>query len=213
MSRSSDHVLDDGDLAALRRAAALVHTVGRLRVDVATNGTVRARVDAGALGRADHPTATWGDRVMDACGFRLAVAEAWRDHQAGRDVALIGGHGPVELRWRLPLPGAELGFGAIRSTCGGRFVWAFASLLPADELAGVLGDIDAAQVGERELHPRITNDALTARLATDELLEATIVHVDAVPTDLGMVHSIDEVMRGLLAVVLAAECVAALSAA
>ncbi len=211
MPPSPDQLLDDDDLAGLRRAAALVHTVGRLRVDVATNGTVRARVDASTTGTESHPAAPGDGQLIDACGFRLAVSRAWRDHRAGRDVALIGGRGPVELLWRVPPPGADLGFGAIRTTCGGRFVWAFASLLAPTELAGVLGEIDTAHVADADPHPRLQTDALTARLATDDLLGATVVHVDAVPTDLGMVRSIDEVMRGLLAVVAAAECVSALA--
>ena len=45
------------------------------------------------------------------------------------------------------------------------------------------------------------------------LLGATVVHVDGVPTDVATVRAVDEVMRGLLAVVMAAECVTDLTTA
>lgn len=196
MALSVPRALTDRDLAALRRAAALARLVGTARVEICDAGATRVRVTP------DAPARRAGEVVhVTPCRFHRAVAEAWAEHEAGRAVGLAGARGPLDVRWWVPPPGQVLGFGALRTTCAGRFVWAFASLLSADELLRVLGDATPDTVA---LGPD-GHQELTARLAPDEALGATVVHVDADVTDATMVRAVDEVMRTLLATTATAE--------
>ena len=207
-------MLTDHELAALRRAAALARLVSHVELDVVHGATTTVRVEA-------HPCRHGEERGrlrrIHPCGFHEAVARAWDDHGHGRMVTLIGGRGPLELVWRVPAPGADLGFGTLRTTCAGRFVWAFAALLPVDDLVDVLADVGPPSLGRAARG----DDSLSARLAPDERLGATVVHVDAdvhvaclgrpVHT-VALVHAIDDVMVTLLATVTAAELLAGLAA-
>ena len=82
---------------------------------------------------------------IDPCGFRLAVAKAWADHTAGRQVGLAGMDDgeALEVTWTVGPPGRLLGFGAVRTLCATRMVWAFASLLAPSALSAVLTDVAA----------------------------------------------------------------------
>ena len=188
-------------LAALRRAAVMAHAVGSisLRLTAGDEEIVEVRPDP-----AGHAC---GGRVIDPCGFRMAVARAWADHEMGREIGLIG-LGPtdeLDIAWRVAAPGHDLGLGAVRAVCGGRLVWAFASILDAsalsDVLAGMDGDHDDIVAGR--------TDGIAARLVHDELLGATVVHVEADPPVSTRV--LDEVLRRMVAVVGAAELTMALS--
>jgi hypothetical protein len=213
MSTTAGPTLTDHDLAALRRAAALVRVLGDTRLDVFDAGQLHVRVERPSTGLTASSGAATGGGGPDVAvvrigpdGFHRAVVRAWQDHRAGRPVALAGGRGPLDVRWGVHPPGAGLGFGAVRTTCAGRFVWAFASLLGLGELVDVLGGMAPAP------HPAgaAAADELAARLAPDDALGATVVHVDAEITDVAMVRAVDEVMRGLVAAVGAAEVLATL---
>lgn len=183
-------------LAALRRAAVMAHTVGTisLRLSAGEERIVDVRPDAVA----GHPSAV---RVVDPCGFRMAVARAWADHEMGREIGLIGLAPGDELQidWSVAAPGADLGFGAVRAACAGRAVWAFASVLDPAELAEVMAGMN----GEHDDVVERTAEDITARLVHDELLGATVVHVEADPAPSTRV--LDEVLRRMVAVVGAAE--------
>ncbi len=207
-------MLTDHELAALRRAAALARLVSHVELDVVDGGTPTVRVEAHPCRHGAEPGRL---RRIHPCGFHDAVARAWDDHRDGRRVGLIGGRGPLELVWRVPAPGADLGFGTLRTTCAGRFVWAFASLLSVDDLVDVLADVGSPPLGGAERG----DDALSARLAPDARLGATVVHVDAdvhaaslgrAVDTVALVRAIDDVMVTLLAAVTAAELLAGLAA-
>ena len=96
-------------------------------------------------------------------------------------------------------PGHDLGFGAVRAACGDRLVWAFASVLAPLALTDVVGDLGE---GLDDMVSR-TVDGLSARLVHDELLGATVVHVESGPD--APTRVLDEVLRRMVAVVGTAE--------
>jgi hypothetical protein len=136
----------------------------------------------------------------------MAIAQAWADFEAGREIGLVGlaPGDELDIDWAVAAPGQDLGFGAVRAPCGDRMVWAFASILEPPALTAVMGDLDA---GPDDAVGRVV-EGLAARLVLDELLGATVVHVEAAvvaPT-----RVLDEVLRRMVAVVGAAELLAAL---
>ena len=210
MNRGDSTVLDHEELATLRRAAAMAHTVGTIALRLSAGSTTIADV----VPPAGSPLARWldpGPRI-DPCAFRVAVANAWADHCAGRKVGLAGwdGHGPddrLSVTWAVDAPGTLLGLGAVRAMCATRAVWAFASLLPPDRLSALLADATAAD----EPAPRL-GEELAAKLIDDELLDVTVVHIEVDPPTRSIVRTLDEVLRRMLAVVGAAEVVDAVAA-
>ena len=200
MEPRASTALTDIGLAALRRAAVMAHTVGTisLRLTAGDERIVDVRPDA---------TQRCGARTIDPCGFRMAVARAWADHERGREIGLIG-LGPtdaLDITWSVAAPGTDLGFGAVRAVCAGRVVWAFASVLDAAELSAVMAGLD----GEHDDIVAGVSDGIAARLVRDELLGATVVHVEAdppVPT-----RVLDEVLRRMVAVVGTAELLQAIA--
>jgi hypothetical protein len=194
--RASSALTTDG-LAALRRAAVMAHTVGSISLRLTAGDEPIVSVHPGVVsGRCPG-------RVVDPCGFRMAVARAWADHETGREIGLIG-LGPrdaLDIAWTVAPPGQDLGFGAVRAVCAGRVVWAFASVLQPRELSVVLAELerDALDVSAP------ATDGIAARLVHDDLLGATVVHVEADPPVSTRV--LDEVLRRMVAVVGAAELV------
>mgnify|MGYP001183482053 FL=1 len=195
--------LSAGGLAALRRAAVMAHTIGTITLRLAAGATriVDVRPDT-----APDPGAT--PRVIDPCGFRTAVARAWADHERGHEVGLVGLGPTDELRieWSVAAPGEHLGLGAVRAVCAGRVVWAFASLLAPAELSAVLSGMGSEH---GDIVERAT-EGLTARLVHDELLGASVVHVEVdrpAPCSPSprATRVLDEVLRRMVAVVGAAE--------
>ncbi len=148
---------------------------------------------------------------VDPCQFRLAVARAWHDHTAGRLVGLVGlDHGEaLTVTWTVGPPGRLIGLGAVRARCANRTVWAFASLLAPGALTGVLTEVAAASDGP----PAGLRDGLAAQLIHDELLDATVVHIEVDPVDAPAAPArvLDEVLRRMVAAVGAAEVVEALA--
>jgi hypothetical protein len=203
-------VLDHDELATLRRAAAMAHTVGMIGVRLSAGATTIADVvpPAGSpLARRLDP----GPRI-DPCGFRVAVANAWADHRAGRKVGLAGWDGHeqgvrLSVTWAVDAPGTLLGLGAVRALCATQAVWAFASLLPPDRLSALLADATATD----EPSPPL-GEELAAKLIYDELLDVTVVHIEVDPPTRSIVRTLDEVLRRMLAVVGAAEVVDAVAA-
>jgi hypothetical protein len=214
MNRRDPTVLDHHELATLRRAAAMAHTIG----------TIGLRLSAGGNTIADvvPPTGTPLDDWLapgphtDPCGFRVAVANAWADHCAGRKVGLVGWDGDalgdrLTVTWTVGAPGKLLGLGAVRAMCATRAVWAFASLLPPDTLGAVLAEVGA----EHSTPSPPFGDELAAKLIRDDLLDVTVVHIEAdpaVPPTRSIVRTLDEVLRRMFAAVGAAEIVGALEA-
>jgi len=208
-------VLTDDDLTALRRAAALAHTVGAITLRLRAGGPagpVAATVVPRTLERHEmfeHPAGA----VLDPCGFRMAVARAWADHRSGRRVGFAappGKAGPLELDWSIDAPGRLLGFGAVRLASAGRMVWAMASLLAPPELADVLAGFDDVDEPGRRLTDA---DDLEVRLVHDDLLDISVVHVEAKPTWMPwMVPVLDEAMRRLVASAAAAELLTSFAA-
>jgi hypothetical protein len=182
-------------LAALRRAAVMAHTVGTISLRLTAGDEQIVDVRPGPAGH------TCSGRTVDPCGFRMAVARAWADHELGREIGLIG-LGPtdaLDIDWSVAAPGQDLGFGAVRAVCAGRVVWAFASVLDPLELSSVMAEMDSD-------HDDIVagvSDGIAARLVHDELLGATVIHVEADPPVSTRV--LDEVLRRMVAVVGAAE--------
>ena len=187
-------------LAALRRAAVMAHTVGTITLRLSANDDhiVDVRPNAGA---GTHN----GLRVVDPCGFRMAVARAWSDHVMGREIGLIGLGPSDELRldWSVAAPGQELGLGAVRAACAGRVVWAFASVLEPGELSAVMADMSAELEGVSDPLSGGAVDGISARLVHDELLDATVVHVEADPP--APTRVLDEVLRRMVAAAGASE--------
>jgi hypothetical protein len=184
----------------------MAHAVGTISLHLGAGGEriVDVRPDA-ARGRLSTV------RLVDPCGFRMAVARAWADHEQGREIGLIG-LGPsdeLQIDWSVAAPGANLGFGAVRAVCAGRVVWAFASVLDPAELSAVL----AGMSGEHDDVAEHVADDIVARLVHDELLGATVVHVEAdqLTSFTSAAHPsvstrvLDEVLRRMVAVVGAAE--------
>ncbi len=202
MERRASTALTTAGMAALRRAAAMAHTVGgiTLRLSVAGEHLVEVRPDPAARPCPSH-------RVTDPCGFRMAVARAWADFEAGREIGLIG-LGPddeLDIDWAIAPPGQDLGFGAVRAGCADRVVWAFASILDTPALGEVVAELGD---GFDDLSSGAV-DGLSARLVRDDLLGATVVHVEAGPT--GPLRVLDEVLRRMVAVVGTAELLEALA--
>jgi hypothetical protein len=202
MEPRASTALTTAGMAALRRAAAMAHTVGGITLRLSAGGEhlVEVRPDPAARPCPSH-------RIADPCGFRMAVARAWADFEAGREIGLVG-LGPddeLDIDWAVAPPGQDLGFGAVRAGCADRVVWAFASILDPPtlgEVVGSLGDgLDDLSTG--------TVDSLSARLVRDDLLGATVVHVEAGPA--GPRRILDEVLRRMVAVVGTAELLDALA--
>jgi hypothetical protein len=217
MNHRDPTVLDHDELATLRRAAAIAHTIGTIGLRLSAGGATIADVVPPTGAPLDRGL-TPGPRV-DPCGFRIAVANAWADHRAGRKVGLVGWDGPdgnelgerLTVTWAVGAPGKLLGLGAVRAMCATQAVWAFASLLPPDTLGAVLAD-----VGTGEAAPSTPlGDELAAKLICDDLLDVTVVHIEAdpaVPPTRTIVRTLDEVLRRMLAAVGAAEVVDAVAA-
>jgi hypothetical protein len=199
-------VLDDHQLATLRRAAAMAHTTGAIGLRLSAAGVTIADVVPHPTEH-DVPLDRWraerapGPRI-DPCAFRLAVARAWEDHGDGRRVGLIGldDHAALTVTWTVGPPGKLLGFGAVRTRCASRMVWAFASLLAPAALSAVLTEVAASAAAP----PDTIGDALAAQLIHDELLDATVVHVEldpAGPPASSCTRILDEVLRRMVAAV------------
>ena len=197
-------LLDERDLIALRRAAAMAHAVNGLTVTLRSHGDLVARIEPWAQPDAQRPAPVFGP-----CGFRKAVAEAWDDHRAGRKVCLtgLGNHG-LDVDWSVRPPGVLVGFGAVRVQCAGTWSWALASLLDPAELSCVL---DEAGEATRIAPPDI--DLLDARTVYDARLDVSVVCVEARPGDAWKVALLDEVMRRLVAATTAAELLVPLAPA
>jgi hypothetical protein len=211
--QSHHTALGDDELSTLRRAAAMAHTTGAVGLrlcagDVAIADVIphdgagpheRARVEPGPC------------LCVDPCEFRLAVARAWHDHTAGRRVGLVGldRGDALKVTWTVGPPGRLIGLGAVRARCANRSVWAFASLLAPSALAGVLTEVAAACAGP----PAALDDGLAAQLIHDELLDATVVHIEVDPVDAPAAppRVLDEVLRRMVAAAGAAEVVETLA--
>lgn len=186
-------ILREVDITALRRAAAMAHTVGGLTIRLQSAGRVLATVLAAgaddmiahratepathpAAGPATHPAA---GPVLDSCGFRIAVAKAWEDHQNGQRVALVGQQvSDLEIDWTIARPGRLLGFGGVRTQCGGRMVWAMPSLLSPVDLGVVLEEVDTCLDAAAGAAPTSLLESVEARLVRDDLLGISVVHVE-----------------------------------
>ena len=211
-------VLDDDQLCGLRRAAAMAHTTGAVGLRLSSGGVTIADVvplDNGPGIHIDRWRAeTTTSLRIDPCGFRLAVAKAWADHSAGCRVRLVGLEAgePLEVTWTVGPPGRLLGFGAVRTLCATRMVSAFASLLAPSALSTVLTEVAAGDAPSSR-----TRDGLAAQLIHDDLLEATVIHVEAdseaitAPPASSVARRLDEVLRRMVAAVGAAEILEALA--
>jgi hypothetical protein len=216
MSRPHHATLGRDELRTLRRAAAMAHTLGAISLRLSAGGTTMVDVVP-----AEAPIDRWraerapGTRI-DPCGFRMAVGRAWEDHCAGRQVGLVGlsddeAEPPLTVTWKVGPPGKLIGFGGVRAMCATQMVWAFASVLAPDALSELLAGVAAEGVPEPAL-----GDELAAKLIHDDVLEATVVHVEASclgprdPPTSSTVRVLDEVLRRMLAAVGAAEVVAEL---
>src|SRR5215213_4194956 len=127
----------------------------------------------------------------------MAVARAWADFGAGREIGLVGlgRDDELEIDWAVASPGQDLGFGAARAGCADRVVWAFASILDAPALGDVVSGLGD---GLADLSSEAV-EGLSARLVRDELLDATVVHIEAGPA--APKRLLDEVLRRMVAVV------------
>lgn len=191
----------------------MAHTVGAIGLQLTAGGRTIVTVEPGPVSgphRSSHPSRP---TTVDPCGFRIAVARAWNDHLGGQEVGVVGldDCSDLAIGWRVSSPGALLGFGAVRAPCADRMVWAFASLLSPDELGGVVRGLHAAT--SRDGGEPAAPDGLAARLVRDDLLDATVVHVEADRPGTATTRMLDEVVRRMLAAVAAAELVNDLAAA
>jgi hypothetical protein len=85
-------VLDHHDFEILRRSAALTHAV--------PGATLAVDIEGRRVLTVTHALATRdGGTACSPCGFRNAVAKAWRIHESGRRLALLGidGRGRTEV--------------------------------------------------------------------------------------------------------------------
>jgi hypothetical protein len=216
MFRPHRTVLGDDQLCTLRRAAAMAHTTGAIGLRLSSGGTTIADVIPLHDG---VPVDPWrAERApglrIDPCGFRLAVAKAWADHTGGCEVGLVGldSREALDVTWTVGPPGKLLGFGAVRTLCASRMVWAFASLLAPTALSTVLAEVAAAS----DAPSSAIGDGLAARLIHDDQLEATVVHIEVDPTvdspAVSTTRVLDEVVRRMVAAVGAAEVVETLLA-
>ena len=138
------------EITALRRAAAMAHTVAGIGITLRPGERILATVGPSS-GR--HTSLSLPAVPMTACTFRNAVAKAWTDHSAGQRVALVGQSARgLDVEWAIHQPGAMLGFGGVRTQWAERMVWAMASPLPPDVLTTVL-DVSIVHVeAERVSH-------------------------------------------------------------
>lgn len=196
---TDERALSHDELAALRRAAALAHAVGAIELTLHAGSTVVAQVVPGAGGDGSPVPA----RTLDPCRFRAAVGRAWADHSAGRAITVAGlaTTNRLHVAWSVAAPGALLGFDAVRAPCGGRTIWAFASLLAPDELGPALGEIPCGGGGSMDPAP----PELAAHLVHDELLGVTLVHVETDEVQPATMFLLDEVLYRMLAASAAAE--------
>lgn len=193
------------EIAALRRAAAMAHTVAGIALTLRSRGRTLASVMPAAEHTGDHPARP--NPLISPCGFRNAVAKARTDHERGQRVALIGQRCcGLEVEWSLRQPGALLGFGGVRTQWAGRTVWAMASLLSPDMLAAALDD-----TGDDPTTSLLVADGLAARMVRDELLDVSIVHVEAERVSGTLAAAVDEVIRRFIATTTAAELIESLS--
>ena len=193
------------EIAALRRAAAMAHTVAGIALTLRSGGRPLASVVPGAAPAATHPARS--TPVLSPCGFRNAVAKAWTDHEHGQRVALIGQeYCGLDIEWSLRQAGAMLGFGGVRTQWAGRVIWAMASLLPSETLAAALDD-----ARDEPAASLLVADGLEARMIRDDLLEVSIVHVEAEHVSPALVAAVDEVIRNFIATTAAAELIGSLS--
>jgi hypothetical protein len=99
------------------------------------------------------------------------------------------------VTWAVGAPGKLLGLGGVRAMCATQAVWAFASVLPPDTLGAVL-----TEVGAGDSAPSTPfGDELAAKLICDDLLDVTVVHIEAdtaIPPTRAMVRTLDEVRGG-----------------
>ena len=114
-------------LAALRRAAVMAHTVGTISLRL-TAGDERDRrrpprsaAARSCGGRVDRP-------VRLPHGRRPGLGRP-RDGPRDRPRSASARPTSSTSSGRVAAPGHDLGFGAVRAVCGGRMVWAFASIL------------------------------------------------------------------------------------
>ena len=143
----------------------------------------------------------------------LVVANVWADHAVGCRVGLAGLDAGEALEVRVDGPGPPgrlLGFGAVRTLCATRG-WCGRSprcSRPARRASGAGGRRRGRGPAVLELL-----DGLAAQLIHDELLEATVVHVEvdpisrASPPPSSTARVLDEVLRRMVASVGAAEVV------
>ena len=206
MDRSTSTALTDDGLTALRRAAVMAHTVGAitLRLTAGTERIIDIVPDPDRVPRAPA-MARPRPKVIDPSAFRMAVARAWADHSAGREIGLIGlEHADdLDIAWSVTAPGRHLGFGAVRAPCAGRMIWAFASILAPEALTAAVRTLDERADGAAQL----TSDGLTARLVHDDVLDATVVHIEADPPGTSATRVLDEALRRMVAAVAATEVV------
>jgi hypothetical protein len=194
MEHQASTALTTAGLAALRRAAVMAHTVGGITLRLSAGGAhlVEVRPD---------PAPSSPHRITDPCGFRMAVARAWADFEAGREIGLVG-VGPTEelqIDWAVAAPGQDLGSGAVRVACGDCIVWAFASILDVCALTAVMVGLEDG--GDDTVSRAV--DGVSARLVRDDLLGATVVCIES--NAIGATRALDEVLRRMVAVVGAAE--------
>lgn len=183
----------------------MAHTVGGITIRLQSAGRVLATVlPAGAHdGTTLHPAA---GPVLDSCGFRIAVAKAWNDHQSGQRVALIGQHvSDLEIDWTIARPGRLLGFGGVRTQCAGRMVWAMPSLLSPADLGTVLEEVDTCHEAIAGDAPQSLLDSMEGRLVRDELLGVSVVHVEVDRAPAQLMVLLDEVICRLVAASAVAE--------
>ncbi len=193
------------EIAALRRAAAMAHTVAGIALTLRSGGRPLASVVPGAEPSGTHPSRS--APLLNPCGFRNAVAKAWTDHERGQRVALIGQQCcGLDIEWSLRQPGAMLGFGGVRTQWAGRAIWAMASLLPAETLATALDD-----ARDEPAASRLVAEGLEARMVRDDLLEVSVVHVEAEHVSPALVAAVDEVIQNFIATTAAAELIGSLS--
>ncbi len=120
MDRAGSTALTDGGLAALRRAAVMAHTVGAITLRLTAAGErivdVVPHAENGPCRPPNHMPSAIPARVVDPCGFRMAVARAWADHLAGREIGLVGLEHTEDLGigWAVDAPGRHLGFGSVQ---------------------------------------------------------------------------------------------------
>lgn len=145
-------------MAAMRRAATLVHALPGVRV--------RLRVGDRLLLEVTRPPLPEGPAI-GPCVFRAAVARAHEQHKAGVRLGFVGlpeGCDP-EVDVGVPAGGGALPGGIYRVPIGGAWVHAFATTLPVR----VCRDVVVRHVGE--------DTDVDVRLHRDAATEVTLVHL------------------------------------